>query len=103
MVSALILDKAPVNIFQFPGTGVIVVTPTRELALQIFQVSQDLLQYHSQTSGIVIGGANMSTEATKLAKGVSLLIATPGRLLDHLLVSEDSFSVEHLLIDTETL
>lgn len=66
------------------GTGVIVVSPTRELALQIFGVAQELLQFHSQTCGIVIGGANRRQEADKLAKGVNLLIATPGRLLDHL-------------------
>ncbi|KAJ2598233.1 ATP-dependent RNA helicase [Coemansia sp. RSA 1804] len=66
------------------GTGVIVITPTRELALQIFGVARDLLRYHSQTFGIVIGGANRKAEADKLIKGVNLLIATPGRLLDHL-------------------
>ncbi len=66
------------------GTGVIVVSPTRELALQIFGVARDLMQFHTQTFGIVIGGANRSAEAEKLAKGVNLLIATPGRLLDHL-------------------
>ncbi|KAF2249753.1 ATP-dependent RNA helicase HAS1 [Trematosphaeria pertusa] len=66
------------------GTGVIVVSPTRELALQIFGVARELLEKHSQTFGIVIGGANRRAEADKLAKGVNLLIATPGRLLDHL-------------------
>ncbi|KAH1356975.1 ATP-dependent RNA helicase [Aspergillus fumigatus] len=66
------------------GTGVIVVSPTRELALQIFGVARELCQYHSQTYGIVIGGANRRAEAEKLMKGVNLLIATPGRLLDHL-------------------
>ncbi|KAK6526297.1 ATP-dependent RNA helicase ddx18 [Orbilia ellipsospora] len=66
------------------GTGVVVVSPTRELALQIFHVARELMQYHSQTCGIVIGGANRRAEAEKLSKGVNLLIATPGRLLDHL-------------------
>jgi ATP-dependent RNA helicase DDX18/HAS1 len=66
------------------GTGVIVVSPTRELALQIFGVARELMAHHSQTYGIVIGGANRRAEADKLAKGVNLLIATPGRLLDHL-------------------
>lgn len=66
------------------GTGVIVVSPTRELALQIFSVARDLLKHHSQTYGIVIGGANRRAEADKLSKGVNLIIATPGRLLDHL-------------------
>ncbi|CAR27829.1 ZYRO0D07546p [Zygosaccharomyces rouxii] len=66
------------------GTGVIVITPTRELALQIFGVARELMEFHSQTFGIVIGGANRRQEADKLVKGVNLLIATPGRLLDHL-------------------
>lgn len=66
------------------GTGVIVVSPTRELALQIFGVARELMAHHSQTYGIVIGGANRRAEAEKLAKGVNLIIATPGRLLDHL-------------------
>merc|ERR1712230_357079 len=66
------------------GTGVIIVSPTRELALQIFGVARELMAHHSQTFGIVIGGANRSAEADKLTKGVNLLIATPGRLLDHL-------------------
>ncbi|KAL1872471.1 hypothetical protein VTK73DRAFT_1468 [Phialemonium thermophilum] len=66
------------------GTGAIVVCPTRELALQSFNVARDLMKNHSQTVGIVIGGANRRAEADKLGKGVNLLISTPGRLLDHL-------------------
>ncbi|KAG5220781.1 ATP-dependent RNA helicase [Salix suchowensis] len=69
------------------GTGIIIVSPTRELALQIFGVAKDLMAHHSQTFGIVIGGANRSAEADKLTKGVNLLVATPGRLLDHIMVS----------------
>ncbi|KAG8529550.1 ATP-dependent RNA helicase [Bacidia gigantensis] len=66
------------------GTGVIIVSPTRELALQIFGVARELMAHHSQTYGIVMGGANRRAEAEKLSKGVNLVIATPGRLLDHL-------------------
>ncbi|KAG5639310.1 ATP-dependent RNA helicase [Sphagnurus paluster] len=66
------------------GTGIIIITPTRELALQIFGVAKDIMVNHSQTFGIVMGGANRRAEADKLAKGVNLLVATPGRLLDHL-------------------
>lgn len=66
------------------GTGVIIVSPTRELALQIFGVARELMAHHSQTYGIVIGGANRRAEAEKLTKGVNLIVATPGRLLDHL-------------------
>nr|CAG8588957.1 12780_t:CDS:10 [Entrophospora candida] len=66
------------------GTGVIIISPTRELALQILGVAKELTKHHSQTYGIVMGGANRQAEAQKLAKGVNLLISTPGRLLDHL-------------------
>jgi len=62
----------------------VIVTPTRELALQIFGVAKDLMAHHSQTFGIVMGGANRRAEAEKLVKGVNLLVAVPGRLLDHL-------------------
>ena len=66
------------------GTGIVIVSPTRELALQIFGVAKELMAHHSQTFGIVMGGANRKAEAEKLAKGVNLIVATPGRLLDHL-------------------
>ncbi|PNY28708.1 ATP-dependent RNA helicase HAS1 [Tolypocladium capitatum] len=82
------------------GTGVIVVSPTRELALQIFGVARELMKHHSQTYGIVIGGANRRAEAEKLSKGVNLLIATPGRLLDHLLNTPFVFkNLKSLVID----
>ena len=66
------------------GTGCITISPTRELALQIFGVLTELLSTHRQTYGLVIGGANRRAEADKLIKGVCHLVATPGRLLDHL-------------------
>lgn len=66
------------------GTGALIISPTRELSLQIYNVARDLIKYHSQTHGLVMGGANRRSEAEKLAKGVNLLVATPGRLLDHL-------------------
>ncbi|XP_075646207.1 DEAD-box ATP-dependent RNA helicase 27-like [Castanea sativa] len=66
------------------GTGVIVICPTRELAIQTHAVAKDLLKYHSQTLGLVIGGSARRSEAERIVKGVNLLVATPGRLLDHL-------------------
>lgn len=66
------------------GTGVIVITPTRELAMQNYKWARDLLKNHNKTHGVVIGGAKRSAEANQLQKGVNLLVATPGRLLDHL-------------------
>ncbi|CAI8008878.1 Probable ATP-dependent RNA helicase pitchoune, partial [Geodia barretti] len=66
------------------GTGVIIISPTRELSLQTYGVVTDLVSRHHHTHGIVMGGANRKVEAEKLSKGVNLLVATPGRLLDHL-------------------
>ncbi|EOA13104.1 hypothetical protein CARUB_v10026114mg [Capsella rubella] len=66
------------------GTGVIVICPTRELAIQSYGVAKELLKYHSQTVGKLIGGENRKKEVEILVKGVNLLVATPGRLLDHL-------------------
>jgi ATP-dependent RNA helicase DDX18/HAS1 len=66
------------------GTGVLIISPTRELALQIFGVANEIMKNHSQTYGIVMGGANRKAGAQKLVKRVNLLVATPGRLLDHL-------------------
>eukprot|EP01113_Clastostelium_recurvatum_P037060 TRINITY_DN5382_c0_g1_i3.p1 TRINITY_DN5382_c0_g1~~TRINITY_DN5382_c0_g1_i3.p1 ORF type:complete len:685 (-),score=204.34 TRINITY_DN5382_c0_g1_i3:94-2148(-) len=66
------------------GTGVIIISPTRELALQIYGVARELLKYHSHTHGIIMGGTARNKEEEKLEKGVNLIVSTPGRLLDHL-------------------
>jgi ATP-dependent RNA helicase DDX18/HAS1 len=66
------------------GTAAVVLAPTRELALQIYGVAADICKYHSQSYGIVMGGANRKMEAERLQKGTAILVATPGRLLDHL-------------------
>lgn len=68
------------------GTGAIIITPTRELAMQIYGVLSELCEHgkHSQTYGLIMGGANRKTEADKLTKGINMIICTPGRLLDHL-------------------
>lgn len=68
------------------GTGAVIISPTRELSLQIYGVLRDLCEEgaHPMTHGLVMGGANRRAEAERLAKGVGILVATPGRLLDHL-------------------
>jgi ATP-dependent RNA helicase DDX18/HAS1 len=79
------------------GTGMICISPTRELALQIYGVLRELCKFHKQTHGLVIGGANRRAEAEKLAKGVNHVIATPGRLLDHML-STKGFHYKNLAV-----
>ena len=71
------------------GTGVIIISPTRELSMQTFGVLKELLKYHSLTHGLIMGGASRQVEAQKLSTGVNILVATPGRLLDHLQVNKD--------------
>ena len=63
-----------------------VITPTRELAMQTFGVLKELLAHHNHTYGLLMGGTNRNEEANKLARGINILVATPGRLLDHLQV-----------------
>ncbi|KAJ7978819.1 RNA helicase [Quillaja saponaria] len=66
------------------GMGVVIICPTRELAIQTHAVAKELLKYHSQTLGLVIGEAARRGEVERLVKGVNLIVGTPGRLLDHL-------------------
>uniref|UniRef100_A0A1I7T4I4 ATP-dependent RNA helicase n=1 Tax=Caenorhabditis tropicalis TaxID=1561998 RepID=A0A1I7T4I4_9PELO len=80
---------------QHNGTGVIIVSPTRELSMQTYGVLSELLDGSNLTYGLVMGGSNRSAEKDKLAKGVSILVATPGRLLDHL-QNTDNFLVRNL-------
>lgn len=61
-----------------------VICPTRELCLQIYGVVSELCQFHNFTHGVIMGGTNRHAEAQRLARGVTMLVATPGRLLDHL-------------------
>lgn len=67
------------------GTGVIVLSPTRELAMQTYGVLKELMTHHVHTFGLIMGGSNRTAEAQRLANGTNILVATPGRLLDHLL------------------
>ena len=80
---------------QRQGTGAIIIAPTRELALQTFGVVSELATAHNLTHGLIMGGSNRKSEAAKLVKGVSILVATPGRLLDHL-QNTKGFSFENL-------
>lgn len=78
------------------GSGVIIITPTRELALQIYNVAKSLMANLNLSHGVIMGGTNMKLERSKLEKHVNLLVATPGRLLDHLLNTKD-FVYQNLL------
>lgn len=65
-----------------PGVRVLVLAPTRELALQIHKNYQALNHVKTNRGVIAIGGANIKTQIDDLRRGATVLIATPGRLLD---------------------
>lgn len=65
-----------------PGVRVLVLAPTRELALQIQDNYKELNRVKTNRSVLAIGGANIRTQLTDLRRGATVLIATPGRLLD---------------------
>ncbi|RXI06204.1 hypothetical protein DVH24_018246 [Malus domestica] len=67
------------------GTFALVLVPTRELCLQVHEILHKVLhRFHWIVPGYVMGGENRSKEKARLRKGISILVATPGRLLDHL-------------------
>jgi ATP-dependent RNA helicase DDX18/HAS1 len=55
-----------------------VISPTRELSMQTFGVLKELMKYHHQTYGLIMGGANRQTEAQKLSKGGFMHAAEDG-------------------------
>lgn len=61
----------------------LILTPTRELALQVAKNIQDYSQFMPITCGVVTGGATMSPQQKMLKEGVDVLVATPGRLIEH--------------------
>ena len=69
---------------KFGGIGIraLVLTPTRELAAQIEESIRTYGKYLDLTSTVIFGGVGMNPQISKLKKGVDLLVATPGRLLD---------------------
>jgi ATP-dependent RNA helicase RhlE len=65
-----------------PGVRVLVLAPTRELALQIQANYSELNHLKSDRSVLVIGGANIRSQIADLRRKATIVIATPGRLLD---------------------
>src|SRR6267154_5233678 len=61
----------------------LVLTPTRELAAQVAESVRSYGKYLSLRSAVVFGGVNINPQIGQLRRGLDILIATPGRLLDH--------------------
>lgn len=82
------------------GLGALVISPTRELAMQIFDVLRSIGGQHTFSAGLVIGGKDLKHEQDRLRK-MNILIATPGRLLQHLdqTVGFDVSNLQVLVLD----
>ena len=82
----------------------LIVSPTRELALQINEEFRDYSKYTNLSSTVVYGGISIDAQKKVLKKGVDILIATPGRLLD-LCKQEivDLSTIEILVLDEADL
>ncbi|MDD5657693.1 MAG: DEAD/DEAH box helicase [Elusimicrobia bacterium] len=66
-----------------PGVRALVLVPTRELAAQVETATRDLARFSEVKCALIIGGASFHNQAQALRQGAQIVVATPGRLLDH--------------------
>ncbi len=76
----------------------LILTPTRELAIQVAENVQAYSRFTALRSTVVYGGMDMNPQAEKLRGGIEIVIATPGRLLDHVAQKTVSLSQTQLLV-----
>ncbi|KNC87866.1 hypothetical protein SARC_00001 [Sphaeroforma arctica JP610] len=80
-----ILSSFETRVQRSDGIQALIISPTRELCLQILDVLETLLHpVHWIVPGHVIGGEKKKSEKARIRKGINVLVATPGRLVDHL-------------------
>ena len=78
----------------------LVLLPTRELADQVAQQVKLYAKYTNLRSAVVFGGIDMKPQTAELKKGVEVLVATPGRLLDHIEAKNAVLNqVEYVVLD----
>jgi superfamily II DNA/RNA helicase len=80
------------------GPRVLVLTPTRELAGQVEQVIRQLGRFARLRSGVIVGGVSYGPQERLLRNELDLLVATPGRLIDHMAQGLADFSRLELLV-----
>lgn len=82
-------------------TRVLCLVPTRELGVQVYQVTRQLAQFTRIDVALAVGGLDLKAQESALRKSPDVVIATPGRLIDHL-KNTPGFSLDHvevLIID----
>ena len=78
----------------------LVLLPTRELAVQVAEQVKLYAKYTNLNSAVVFGGMDMKPQTAELKKGVEVLVATPGRLLDHIEAKNTVLNqVEYVVLD----
>jgi ATP-dependent RNA helicase RhlE len=82
MLHKLSMGQSAQNKFGGKGIRALVLTPTRELAAQVEESVQVYGKFLELTSTVIFGGVGMNPQISKVKKGVDILVATPGRLLD---------------------
>ena len=79
---------------------VLILTPTRELASQILDNARKYGEHMKFASALIVGGARYEGQLRALAKGVNLIVATPGRLIDHIETGAADLShVSYVVLD----
>ncbi|TGO40020.1 hypothetical protein BHYA_0043g00060 [Botrytis hyacinthi] len=68
---------------ELDGLGALIISPTRELAIQIFEVLRKIGRYHTFSAGLIIGGRSLQEERERLGR-MNILVCTPGRMLQHM-------------------
>lgn len=68
---------------ELDGLGALILSPTRELAIQIFEVLRKIGRYHTFSAGLIIGGKSLQEERERLGR-MNILVCTPGRMLQHM-------------------
>src|ERR1700710_1656661 len=92
--------KALVNPFGGRPVRALILTPTRELAAQVEESVRTYGKYLKLTSTVVFGGVGINPQIKLLKHGVDILVATPGRLLDHMQQGTVDLSrIEILVLD----
>ena len=82
----------------------LIVTPTRELAIQILENFKSYSKYTELTTTAVFGGVSLEPQKEELANGIDILVATPGRLIDlHLQGYIDLSDIEIFVLDEADL
>ncbi len=82
MLHKLTMSRSTENKFGVYGVRALVLTPTRELAAQVEESIRTYGKYLQLTSTVIFGGVGMNPQVARIKKGVDILVATPGRLLD---------------------